>query len=887
MLDSIYSLSYNVLASLTVASETSNPRNMGVLHSQQQTLASLYEIHSRREGSFLSRREIISHVSAAETDKRIAFTHAEEGTILHQWTRPGGWLGEYWAGDENVTASELGASPMVTDPSDETQIVDRVHIRVVIARVDRVAAAITTAKPVVDTWSIKNQSVDTVGGGEQYYMPIVASAKQGALVIVKPEGATPEELQALEKIAEKNSLRMLSEEEIAIRYGIERFKTPYSRIPLIEARKAEQSPFNPLDKLQQIDRERGILDATRRGHYHEAIEQLETILQDSHDPLTHEILRATLGGLYGAVGRVTEAQELLSSFISFCERPENMPIMDTHNELYLYAKHHLSANLLNPEESIDCLSHLADRIRGRAQTASSSAATTQSNHSLPLSMVFLDLAIRHNQIAGVYSDELTFHDFDENGKPKNIKNESAKQAEEFIQLALAENNLPLQEKIIALTEYGFSLRKQRQYEKTVKILKEAKKALEDYRETVVDHRILQDIAQQHLSLRLGIGLALCRCTDLPKGFSSIARDKYLTKLYEDLNKVDIVTRRFLFSRWIGRNDSDLFMVGWYNGKDDSNHSRGTNLIKLYREVSPIQIDAICTELRENRIASLDLTYLGEPLPTGVSDEDFVKLMDALAVNTSLKKLNLRKFSNNTEASDSNNKSRFVRFAEALSMAQSAGQRLSYLSYYGTRYHQDDAHSMLEFLNHNDSLVVLQASLYDIKTTSIIQEYGNAIQRLPELATLLTGILPAPKAGAIIGKACETNPSFKYLLPFPYNKFMKTQIHEAANHSALFEAKERIESDISPTIVNHFNDLKNEIEKAYITTFRKKTRIQSILLKMQQITKDLSSFRAPFNEVIHSILRMSIRELGAKHPISCAASKCFAPGSRSDFLQNFN
>lgn len=138
---------------------------MGVLHIRQQLLASLYEKHSKLEGSFLSRREIISHVSAAETNRRIAFIDLEKGTVLYQWVRPGGWIGDYYAGGSDVTPSELGASPEVTDPLDETRTVPRVQLEFVVARVDKLSAAVTTAKAVVDTWSVKNVPVPTEGGG--------------------------------------------------------------------------------------------------------------------------------------------------------------------------------------------------------------------------------------------------------------------------------------------------------------------------------------------------------------------------------------------------------------------------------------------------------------------------------------------------------------------------------------------------------------------------------------------------------------------------------------------------------------------------------------------------------------------------------------------------
>lgn len=844
---------------------------MGVLHIRQQLLASLYEKHSKLEGSFLSRREIISHVSAAETNRRIAFIDLEKGTVLYQWVRPGGWIGDYYAGGSDVTPSELGASPEVTDPLDETRTVPRVQLEFVVARVDKLSAAVTTAKAVVDTWSVKNVPVPTEGGAEQYYAPIVAAGKQGALVLVKPEGASPEQLFALEAIAEKNSLRFLSRQEIGDRYHVSRFVRAYQRTSLPASSGIASSP------LSAIDQQTKFLNATLEGHYHEAIEMLENLLMTTPDQASLEILKATLGALYGAVGRLADAKEHLESFISYYENSQDPNFIAAHQHLYFYAKYHLGLSLLNPEESIACLSQLAEEMQGESlhspSGTSSSSGPVCSLDSTPKASLYLDLAIRYNQVASQYSDDITFHDFDENGKQKDTKNEASKKAENYARLALNENALALPETIVAFTELGFSLRKQRRYEEAVHVLFKAKRKLEKYQEKVTNPLMIKDIKQQHLSLRLGIGLALCRCRELKSSPKNFDKHTYMENLHDDLNAIDIMTRRFLFTRWIGNNDGDLFITGWFDAKNDDNHARGTNLIRLYREVFPLEIDRICDSLRKNTITSLELPYLGEAPPTGISDENFEKLMEALSVNTSLQKLYLRKFSNSVDPV-ANPYRRFPRLAAALSAAQALGQRLTYLSYSASRYDPSEAASMVEFLNHNESLVVLQPSFYDIESGEIFKEYGRALSRLPRLATLLTGILRGSNSGKMIGESCESNPAFKYMHPFPFS-FFETQVNEKRNNKALFDSRDRLIHGIPVSIAKNFEILTKAIETADLNERLSPSRRHKTprTFEMKKVLNQISGFNPTFREHISKILQMSKHSFGDTHPVTTAALNC--------------
>lgn len=156
----------------------------------------------------------------------------------------------------------------------------------------------------------------------------------------------------------------------------------------------------------------------------------------------------------------------------------------------------------------------------------------------------------------------------------------------------------------------------------------------------------------------------------------------------------------------------------------------------------MDIRKIIKDLEENAISQLDLAYLGMPLPVGITDKDFERLCEALSKNTSLTALFLRKFSDKTSTIQ-----RATLLFKALNRAQLAGQQLNYLSYSGSRFEgEDDKKTCLEFLTNNQSLRILQPSLYDWKEPDLMQEFADGIRYHPHLITLLTGLVTCKGAG---------------------------------------------------------------------------------------------------------------------------------------------
>lgn len=856
-----------LLLNTLFANVQNNPRSLKIVEARQLMLGNLYENLIQTPGAFLSKREISSHISAAETDKRVAFIGIKAWTQLFQLVRPGGWLGDYYAGVPTVTASELGASPFVTDPNNEQEIVERVHVTLIVIADGALPAAVTTAKPVLDTWSIKGQEIDTCGGGEQYYFPLVSAAKRDSLVMLKPDNASPETILALQAIADKNGINLLSHDEIVAAYGQGEFQSPYSRASIAPKLKKFHTPVLKLEVQTAMN------SAMHRGAWHELIELLEKSLQSPLD-------QAILGSLCGLVGRISDAQTHLNSFIAFYENTDSLSFKATYKEVYHYARHHFGLNATTPEESIAILENLKVFINDSSalvpHVGSSSSGSFSSNAHLAL--LDLDLAIRYNQLAAKHADELTFDDFDEDGVLIDHKLDAAKLAEQHVRAALTTRLLPLPEQIVAQTELGFSLKKQRKPIEALNALLTVQDQLATWREFIDDPHSLKDLDLQHLSIRLAIGLTLCRCDNpalLPPSLRTVSRIDYLDALHQDLASIDRMSSRLLFNRWLGRNESDLFLVGWHERASSSNQERGTRLIQFYREIFPLEIDKICDALRENRITKLDLSYLGEAPPTGINNDDFKKLMSALAANTSLKKLYLRKCANSTDPVSEPYR-RLPALANALATAQKSGQALTYLSYSGTRYRSDEALAMVAYLAKNKSLIVLQPSLYDIKSLAIFERYAQVIQKHPMLTTLLTGILTSKGAGSVLGKACERAKAFKYLHPFP-RALRGGQYTEQSNNEALLNAKNNIDLKDCPIRAAHFAALKKEINAYNLSFSRRSGRFYSSQRnrpgqRMSDIINKMERGDYSFDEGI-KLIRAQSKILGNPHPIYTAALNC--------------
>lgn len=859
-----------LLSNLLVANLHNNPRSLKVIEARQLMLGALYESLIQIPGAFLSKKEIPSHVSAAETDKRVAFTKIKKGTRLFQFVRPGGWIGDYYAGLETITASELGASPQVTDPDDDTRVVDRIHIELIAIADGALQAGVTTAKPVMDSWSIKGQEVDTCGGAEQYYFPLVTAAKQATLVILKPADATPERIAILQAVADRNGLRLLTQEEIQNEFNINEFKSPYTRSTIAPN---IRSAYTALGRLEM---QTAINSALHRGAWQEAIEVLEQALTSTNNTLQPD-LQALLGGLYGIVGRISDAQLFLNSFIRFYESNDSFDFQHEFRVMYEAALHHLALCQTNPAEAIECLKTLQQLTSSQSTGTSSS---TEPNLNSQTALLELDMAIRYNQMAAQHTTELTYDDFDEAGAMIHHKLNPAKQAEIHLRQTLSSGHLATPELIIAQTELGFALKKQRKNLDALHYLLAAQEQLTSYRATIQDPQQLKDLDLQALGIRLAIGLILCRHDNpslLPESLRQISRFDYMETLNQDLSSIDRMSCRLLFNRWLGRNEADLFMVGWYNDNNPSNQERGTSFIRHYREIFPLDIDRICDSLRENSITTLDLSYLGEEPPTGISDQKFTNLMSALAVNTSLKRVYLRKFSNSMNPFSQPYR-RLPALANALISAHKAGQALTYLSYSASRYQSDEALTMANFLSKNKSLIVFQPSFYDIQSLKIFETYAKAIKNHPTLKTLLTGILTVKGAGSIIGKACEQAPSFKYLHPFP-RALGANQAIELANNNALLKAKNNIDFKDSPIRATYFAELKTQISYYNLAHIRRGSRMYAAGrnrpgTEMEKIINQLTQGTCSFNEGIEKILSIS-KTLGKPHPIYTAANLCIS------------
>lgn len=121
---------------LLFASHLVNPRSLSMEAQQQLTLGDAYHEHSLKSGAFLKDVEIPSHVSAAQTDERVAHVNIKKGTRLLQYVRPKGYIGDYYAASDKTEPYQLGTSTMVSDPNDASQIVPRVKLEIIVIEND-------------------------------------------------------------------------------------------------------------------------------------------------------------------------------------------------------------------------------------------------------------------------------------------------------------------------------------------------------------------------------------------------------------------------------------------------------------------------------------------------------------------------------------------------------------------------------------------------------------------------------------------------------------------------------------------------------------------------------------------------------------------------------
>lgn len=123
--------------------------------------------------------DIESHIAGIDFTKKVEIIPITEGTSLTQYTKvntEGTVLrGDYYTDNPNNTPSELGVSDKynVRDPNNGWQQTDEIKTvtkeNVIIPK-DSEGLKSTSAE-IDDTWSLKDQSVHTEGGGSQIYIP--------------------------------------------------------------------------------------------------------------------------------------------------------------------------------------------------------------------------------------------------------------------------------------------------------------------------------------------------------------------------------------------------------------------------------------------------------------------------------------------------------------------------------------------------------------------------------------------------------------------------------------------------------------------------------------------------------------------------------------------
>lgn len=718
-----------ILNMLLYANSINNPRSLSLHGLRQIALGELY-LSGFNHGAFIKQNEIVSHVAAARVSQRLNFISIKRGAILYQYARRGGYIGDYYVDSEDILAESVGVSSLVTDPKNPTKVVSRVRLALLVVSDAPRHASVSIAEDVVDSWSIVGKNVVCKGGGKQIYLPLTSFEKQRYYAILAPDkNSDPEEFALLEEIANINNVKLQNVSEVEIR-------KPYM----------QEQKFTP--DINEI------FALVNIGGMQSAIVALEAYINSLNiDKQNKQLAKVLLAVLYLFSGDNIKPLEYAEEYLNYKAKSEHASKDEKHIQLLL--EYHLARGVIDASLSIQELQKLL-----------------QDNPSPNLAAIIkLDIAIRYNQIAGRYSDEITYDDFYENGSRSYEKFKFAQIAEEHLKSCLESNYLPLPEYIVALIELGFSYHKQKKNVEALKYLIDAKNKI-----SVLKYTMGADIYKAHdLELKLqvqgldiAIGLNLARLQKkkelIPDSLKDIDSFQMLDEISCNLAKIPMEAK-ILLQRWIGSNANNLFIEGWFNS-DSKNTTMGTSLIAVYRKYIPLDMNKIMYELERNYITELDLAYLGMSEPAGISDELFTRFAAALAKNVSLKKLFIRKFSSYV-VSNSSSKPRGQILFEALHQAQKNGQKLIYLSYsasYITKPEEKDA--IFEYLRANNSLIVFQPSLYYWDKIEDIKEFVSIISKHSTMKTLLTGIFKAEGAGKVIYNECINSRSLTYIYSFP-------------------------------------------------------------------------------------------------------------------------
>ncbi|KTD65444.1 hypothetical protein [Legionella shakespearei] len=783
--ESIQMKKINFLQDMLYANLMVNPRALGLEGIASIALGQIYEEFAKDPTSRMPKNIIPSHVNAAETWNPVHFMRIPVGSLLFKYLRPKGWLGEYATNEIHFKPSELGIADQISDPNDATKLMDRVHAQLVVIDELPSPVAVSKASAVMDFWSQTGRKVWCDGGGTQIFMPMNAKDKNRCLAILKPEPGdfNYHQMDKLIEIAQQNNVQFLTKQELLAR-GIDI--------------KPLDTNFTPLDipAEQQLQLAH---QAYYLGDYHMAIKALRSYVElnglTAYQKLSAQVV---LGGLYVISGNYEEAQLHLTAFIQNAERiSDKSPL---HTYLQLLANIHLARAQVIPDLAInqlrECFAFIEKHKRNK-EIAQHLSALKQVLH--------LEMGIAYNKSGRQFSNCQDYDDFDAQGDPVKTKKEDSLLALNYLHKADYTQAAPI-EGLIFLLERASAKTRLRQTTEALEDLALAEKQLGycyDIFNSALTHGAFKNLETElkllSLSIRLGVGLNLSLAkkykTPIPAQYQSIDPVLMIKELGLDLDKLTAMEVTTLFKRWIGPNANNLFIEGWYYTADDAkNQDKGGNLLALYRKYIPFDLSAILQKLEDNQIKELNLAFLGLPAPAGISDQDFAKLCTALAKNSSLEKLFLRKCSDKFTGAPGQ-ESRLNQLFKALNQAQANGQQLSYLSYSGVRFTlASEYEDCLNYLENNKSLKVLDLSWYDWKDKACLKRLGACIGAHPNLRTVLNGINNHPEAGEIFYQECHRSEHLAHVMTFDGTMDPQTQQNAITNREWLMKLQDELKSN---------------------------------------------------------------------------------------------
>ncbi len=745
-------LAPKIIESLLWTNAHYNPRALSISGHMQNNLGLLYD-QARKQGARLEDWEIPSHVDAADIQDSVNQVMISPGETLYQYVRPQGWIGDYYARTLDVKPEALGISAQVTSPIDISKVVDRVTLKLFVKTTARaMPAAVSKAKAVGDTWSIQGQKIPCCGGGEQVYMPLGSVDKTENIVIVLPENNPA----AVLAIASKNGMQTITEKQYKEACQQSHTRDVLPSLP----QDAESLALN-------------IIEAYRLGHYQVMSKCLKQYLEFSE--LRSDYMQAAmliLSVLNALKGKLGQAHHLYQAV-------KARRFMDIDIKALFFTDVHLARAAVTAEEAISRLKDCAKTlVLGKVIPL-----TDWQYFKKVGALIKLEMGVQYNRIISRYSDEMTFHDFNEAGERNNKKLQLAENARRYFN-GIDTDALPMAEQAIFYMEHAFTFHRLKKYHHALEELKRAKCILQQLQESCEDEKqsYITEIEIQLKSVELMFGLCLARLKglkkEIPHQYQQIDPVTYLLEMAAALQESSPMTLVLLLKRWIGPNANNLFIQGWYYKNPNDEH-QGANLISLYRKYIPLDLNQIISDLEANRIDELDLAYLGMPLPGGISDDNFKRFTEALSKNQSLKKLFIRKFAAKSDREE--RQSRAELLFTALELAQSQGQALKYLSYSGIRLNTKGIEACLQYLKANRSLTVLQPSLFDFDREAYLQyqehngsllelnqtkAFAEILQSHPRLKTVFFGLSTVPGTGEMLYKLACKPKSLKYIHPFP-------------------------------------------------------------------------------------------------------------------------